>query len=254
MSDESTWRADGVDAIWADRDGPRVRLDVTLRPQAVTSRLALILREVQRSIPGTTRVVVLRVGTSRQPVPTVAPAEATPIEGAPTDAQLADLQRAFDWHSDPAFVSIAVLDGDVTGPGLLLALGSDLRIASSRATLAAVPAPGGLLPSGSQTLVDAVGYPAALDLCLTGRRLSAPEAHARGLLQQVVEPDQLQAEVERLVTALLVPGRDDAREVKALLLNAENRPQENQRGAERGAQLRRFDDSEGSAVDGESRA
>jgi enoyl-CoA hydratase/carnithine racemase len=161
----------------------------------------------------------------------------------PTEEDLADYQLAFDWKSDPAYVSVAAVHGYALGAGLQLALGCDLRIVAADAVLGLPEVSHGLVPDLGATaaLVAAVGYARALELCLTGRRLHGREAYQLGLAQRVVEPEQLDAEVERLVAELLAPDRDAAREIKALLRNAETRPHD-QLAAERQAQLRRFAD------------
>jgi enoyl-CoA hydratase/carnithine racemase len=98
----------------------------------------------------------------------------------------------------------------------------------------------GLVPAlgVSRTLVDLVGYSRALDLCVTGRVVTAAQAHAWGLADRVAAPAALEDAVEKLATALLAAPRGPAVEVKALLLHSRERSRPDQLRAERDAQLR----------------
>jgi enoyl-CoA hydratase/carnithine racemase len=203
------------------------------------------LGQVKRAVPGSVRVVVVRgdgpsfsSGLDTRLLP--AAAAASP----PTDADLEAYQQAFDWTTDPAYVSVAAVQGYALGAGLQLAMGCDLRIVTTDAVLGLPEVTLGLVPDLGATsrLVSTLGYANALEIAVTGRRLTGSEAHQLGLAQRLVDPAHLDDEVERLVAELLAPDRDAVREVKALLLGAENRNRADQRAAERAAQLRRFAD------------
>jgi 2-(1,2-epoxy-1,2-dihydrophenyl)acetyl-CoA isomerase len=94
-------------------------------------------------------------------------------------------------RSDKAFV--AALNGPAAGVGLAFALTCDIAIASRRATL--VPAFGriGLLPEvgTSWALTRRLGYQGAFAFFAAGRHVDAEEALEMGLVNQVVEPDDL---------------------------------------------------------------
>lgn len=201
-----------------------LRLDLTVKVDDVTSyaEAASTLRAAQRSITGAVRLVVLHLDAREGHGPTPGPLTAD--------------DAAFDWSSDPAHISVAVISGCLQGWGVRLALGCDLRILAADAQLS-LAADAGLLPDLG-AIVATLGYAKALELTLTGRPVTAAEALAAGLVERVAEPDRLEDEVERLSSALLAPDRDVAREVKALLLRAENRPREHEWGAQREARLR----------------
>ena len=84
-------------------------------------------------------------------------------------------------------VTIAAINGFAFGGGLEIALACDLRLAAESAELGLPEVSVGLIPGwgGTQRLVRLVGRGIAKDLVLTGRRLSAPEALALGLVNRV---------------------------------------------------------------------
>jgi enoyl-CoA hydratase len=103
---------------------------------------------------------------------------------------------------------IAAIQGDALGWGLSLALACDLRIAASTAVLALPDLRAGHLPGGGVTarLARSVGVARALDLVLTGARLSAARAAAWGLVSTVVRPARLVATVAGAARALAARG------------------------------------------------
>lgn len=92
---------------------------------------------------------------------------------------------------------IAAVNGPCAGAGLSLAAACDLRVASDAATFV----PGfigiGLIPDsgGSWFIHRLLGFARAFDWMTTNRRLTAAEAHAWGLVNEVVEADRLAAHV-----------------------------------------------------------
>jgi enoyl-CoA hydratase/carnithine racemase len=74
-----------------------------------------------------------------------------------------------------------------------LALGCDIRIASTEGKLAAVFARRGVLPEsgGTWLLPRLVGWAKAAEVCFRGKVLSAQESLELGLVNKVVEPDAL---------------------------------------------------------------
>ena len=151
-------------------------------------------------------------------------------------------QRAFDWMSRPGLVSVAAVHGHAIGGGFQLALGADIRIVADDVQFCMAEPMLGIVPDlgGTKRLVDLVGYSRAAEICLTGRRVGAPEAVAIGLASRAVPLDGLDAAVEETVHALQAVDRDAAAETKALLLAAARRSQAEQEAAEREAQYRRL--------------
>jgi enoyl-CoA hydratase/carnithine racemase len=88
---------------------------------------------------------------------------------------------------------ICALNGAAAGYGMDLALGCDIRIASTEAKLAAVFTKRGILPEsgGGWLLPRLIGWPRAAEIAFRGMTLSAQESLEMGLVNHVVEPDQL---------------------------------------------------------------
>ena len=83
---------------------------------------------------------------------------------------------------------ICALNGGAAGYGMDLALGCDIRIASSRAKLAAAFTKRGVLPEsgGTWILPRLVGWAKAAEIIFTGRTLDADQCLQLGLVNQVV--------------------------------------------------------------------
>lgn len=99
---------------------------------------------------------------------------------------------------------IARIQGYALGGGLELAMACHLRVASRQARLGQPEIKLGLLPGfgGTQRLVRLIGRGPALEMLLTGEPIEAERAQALGLIQRVVEPERLDAEVEALAQRL----------------------------------------------------
>ena len=119
--------------------------------------------------------------------------------------------RAVRWERDVwgLFLAIdkpivAALHGYVIGSGVEMACLCDLRVASDDATFAMPEVALGMAPAagGSQTLPRVVGRGPALEMLLTGRRLTADEAHRAGLVHRVVPRDDLAREAMALAESL----------------------------------------------------
>ena len=90
---------------------------------------------------------------------------------------------------------IAMIHGYCLGGGLGMALNADLRFAASDAQFSVPAALRGIAyaPEGLKSLVDLVGPSIAKDIMFSARRLKADEALRIGLINRVVEPDELEA-------------------------------------------------------------
>jgi enoyl-CoA hydratase/carnithine racemase len=88
---------------------------------------------------------------------------------------------------------VCAVNGGAAGYGLDLALGCDIRVASSAAKLAAVFTKRAILPEsgGSWLLPRLIGWAKAAEVAFRGMTLSAQEALELGLVNHVVEPERL---------------------------------------------------------------
>jgi 2-oxoglutaroyl-CoA hydrolase len=99
---------------------------------------------------------------------------------------------------------VAMLQGYCFGVGLELALACDFRIAADDLQLAFPEVTIGMIPGsgGTQRLARLVGLGRAKDIVMRGRRVSAGEALALGLVTEVVPADDLESAVGRLLDEL----------------------------------------------------
>src|SRR5204862_413761 len=132
---------------------------------------------------------------------------------------IAGYQEGFTWLRHPGLVSIAAVHGHAIGAGFQLALACDLRIVAEDAKFCMREPALGLVPdlTGTKPLVDIVGLPRAIEMCLTARTVSAQEARELGLAELVVPAAGLDAAVADLTAALLATDAATARAVKELL-------------------------------------
>ena len=91
------------------------------------------------------------------------------------------------------------------GGALEVALGCDLRIASSDAQLGLPEVKFGIIPDvgGSTRLPAVVGLGRAKELIMTARIIGAEEAERIGLVNRVVAPEELEAATQAFVDELL---------------------------------------------------
>jgi 2-(1,2-epoxy-1,2-dihydrophenyl)acetyl-CoA isomerase len=92
---------------------------------------------------------------------------------------------------------LAAVNGAAAGAGLSVACACDLRIAADSASFVPAFIGIGLIPDsgGSYFVRRVVGTARAFDWMTTNRKLSAAEAHAWGLVNEVVDADQLASHV-----------------------------------------------------------
>jgi len=89
---------------------------------------------------------------------------------------------------------IAAVDGPCLAGGMDLLGGTDIRLATPSATFGLPEPTRGLMADGGTTarLPRQIGWPAAMELLLTGRTVRADRAFELGLLNEVVPGDELE--------------------------------------------------------------
>ena len=106
--------------------------------------------------------------------------------GPSLDAEFADMRR-FSYFMRTKKPIIAAINGPVAGIGLVMALYADMRFVSDKAVLTTSFAQRGLIAEHgiSWLLPRLVGPAHALDLLLSARKVSPPEAEKIGLVNEV---------------------------------------------------------------------
>ena len=103
---------------------------------------------------------------------------------------------------------IARVQGIATAAGCQLVAQCDLAVASTEARFAVSGINFGLFCSTpSVPLLRSVPPKQAMEMLVTGEFIDAGEAQARGLVNRAVPPEQLDAEIERLLAALVAKPR-----------------------------------------------
>jgi 2-(1,2-epoxy-1,2-dihydrophenyl)acetyl-CoA isomerase len=99
---------------------------------------------------------------------------------------------------------IAAVNGPAAGAGMSLACVCDIRLAAGSATFIPAFVNIGLVPDSGGTffVTRILGYARAFEWLCSGRRLTAAEAHAWGLVSEVVDDDALPARAAGLAGEL----------------------------------------------------
>ncbi len=111
---------------------------------------------------------------------------------------------------------IAAINGFALGGGLELAMACDFRIASTKAKFGQPEVNLGLIPgyAGTQRLPRLVGLADALFLLLTAEMIDAATALRIGLVQKVVEPEELMETVTKIARTIASKGPEAIKKVK----------------------------------------
>jgi 2-oxoglutaroyl-CoA hydrolase len=193
------------DGFRVEHDGARGVATITLDVPGKFNRVSMNARDELRTVfeeldrDGSVRFVVLRgeggTFTAGGDIPGFLERSAWDV------SRLADNVAAPERCSKPV---LAALQGYCFGVGLELALACDFRIAADDLQLAFPEVTIGMIPGsgGTQRLARLVGLGRAKDIVMRGRRVSAEEALALGLVTQVVGADELDASVAGLVAEL----------------------------------------------------
>ena len=138
----------------------------------------------------------------------------------------AGLPTRFDLQSSPPIVLhttdkpvICALNGPAAGYGMDIALGCDMRVASTTGKLAAVFAKRGILPEsgGSWLLPRLVGWAKAAEIVFRGQTLSAQESLELGLVNAVVEPDKLMDTVNEWAAEIAANAPNAVQAIKRMM-------------------------------------
>lgn len=120
---------------------------------------------------------------------------------------------------------IAAINGFALGGGLELAMASHIRVASSNARMGLPEVSLGVIPGygGTQRLTQLVGRGKANEMVFTAGMIKADEALTWGLVNYVVEPEDLTAKCEEIATKILAnSGTAIASAIRAINANFED--------------------------------
>ncbi len=111
----------------------------------------------------------------------------------------------FDFIENGVKPVIAAINGFALGGGLELAMACHIRIASSNAKMGLPEVSLGLIPGygGTQRLVQLIGKGRALEMIMTADMVTADEAHRTGLVNHVVESEQLLSKAKEILNKII---------------------------------------------------
>ena len=187
----------GVVAVWTlnrpeklnalNRDSHAAIKEQCVRVESDDSVRAIVIRGAAAPVPDD--------GAKPKPAAFAAGADISEFAGKNSD----DVREFFGnnaWEAvwDLSKPTIAMVDGFALGGGTELALACDLRVASTRAKFGQPEINLGLIPGGggTQRLCRLLGYGKAMEMTLTGEMVGADEALRIGLVNKVVEPEDLE--------------------------------------------------------------
>ena len=185
-----------------------------------------------------TRVVIVRSALERF---FSAGADVKAFIENPTERNMAMVRLAHDGLGVIARIPkifIAQIGGIALGGGLEIALACDLRFGAEGSYVLGLPEVTlGLLPGngGTQRLPRLIGVSRALDLMVTGRRLSPQEAYDLGILNRLVPAERLAEETLAYAAALAEGAQQAIGSIKTAVYEGIERPLA--QGLEREAEL-----------------
>ncbi|BDC19600.1 enoyl-CoA hydratase-related protein [Acidianus sp. HS-5] len=114
-------------------------------------------------------------------------------------------RKVMDYIESITKPTIAMINGYALGGGLELALACDFRIAAAETSLGLPEINLGIYPGfgGTQRLVRTIGKARALELIMTGDKISASDAERIGLVNKVVPLSSLKEETIKFASRLM---------------------------------------------------
>ncbi len=123
---------------------------------------------------------------------------------------------------------IAAINGFALGGGCELAMACDIRIASVKAKFGQPEVNLGIIPgyAGTQRLSRLVGEGNAMRMIMTGDMVDAEEARIMGLVQKVVQPEELLPETYKMAKNILSKGPNTISKAKRVIREGLQMPME----------------------------
>ncbi|MUM64188.1 crotonase [Acidianus infernus] len=135
-------------------------------------------------------------------------------------------RKVMDYIESISKPTIAMINGYALGGGLELALACDFRIAAEEASLGLPEINLGIYPGfgGTQRLVRAIGKAKAMELMMTGDRISAKEAERIGLVNKVTPLSSLKEETIKFAGKLMEKSPIALAILKSVILYGNDSP------------------------------
>ena len=123
---------------------------------------------------------------------------------------------------------IVAIEGTALAGGTEIIQGADIRVAGKSAKFGLTEARWGLFPMGGSTvrLRRQISYTRAMELLLTGRKITADEALEWGLISRVVEDGEALAEARKLAEMVVANGPLSLQKIKESVRRTEGLPEE----------------------------
>jgi methylglutaconyl-CoA hydratase len=136
--------------------------------------------------------------------------------------KIADVMEKIHTLAKP---TVARVNGYAIGGGAGLMAANDIVIASEGAVVSLSEVKIGLVPACiSPYVIMRAGPGACREFFLTGERMKAKKAHRLGLVNDVVDEDELDEEIEKITERLLSSGPDALKVCKTLLDSVSEMP------------------------------
>lgn len=224
----------------AERDGPRVDVRLDKRERGV---VAFVTLDNQKKLNTLNRALMTELIAAVVALSHVDDLRAVVLSGAGDKAFIGGANipemAALDKNSARDFITlvhqtcdclrrcpvpvIARIDGFALGAGLEVAVSCDLRVASDRARFGMPETKVGIPSVVEAALIPRlIGGGRARELLMLGEIIDAPTALNWGLVERVVAPNMLDAEIERILRALFAAGPQAVRLQKTLMREWEN--------------------------------
>ena len=218
------------ETVLFSKNGPVAYL-VLNRPEAINAYSVQMRDELFQALEAVrddpdARVAIVRGAGDRG---FCAGADLTEFGSAPSQV----VARRVRWERDVwgLFLSIrkpliAALHGHVIGSGVEIACLCDIRIASEDTVFSMPEVALGMIPAagGTQTIPRVIGTGPAMEMLLTGRRITAQEARRTGLVHTVLPKHALLKASERVAQKLAASSPELMAAVKSAVLTGMDMP------------------------------
>lgn len=182
-----------------------ITIDRPEKLNAISSTIARQLRTAVRHLDADPAVRALLVTATGKAFCVGADlGEVQACDEAGFDAFMAECTQMCDSIFDAKIPTVAAINGYALGGGFEIALSCDIIIAAESASFALPEIELGMIPGwgGTQRLTQLVGRATAMEMVLTGRRISAHDAERVGVANRVVTDGDLLGSATQLTREL----------------------------------------------------